>query len=38
MSVRVSLRIPRLIQQVLKLTIMEVSSGHEVYETRIDNF
>jgi hypothetical protein len=33
-DVRVSLRAPRLILWVLKLTIMQVSSSHEVCETR----
>ena len=37
MSVRISLRVPRLVPRALKLPIMYPFSGPEVCETRIDD-
>jgi hypothetical protein len=36
-GVRANLHVPRLISRILKLTTMEASSGHEIYETRTDD-
>jgi hypothetical protein len=36
-NIRINLRVPRLILQVLKLTIIETSSDYEIYKTRTDN-